>query len=262
MFDDRALVLVSPALAGTHLATSLDYLYDLDAVQVQEHRSQGRVLGELIRRARAEDRAPYLVIGDHALPLFTPELSLRPEYRGHVAVTALEALPQRGDRLLERVAAITVYRVVSRPPERGHGVDIGDPGDDLVFDLRGFHAPEGGPDPDESFRWTGARASLRLPDFSTARLRLGGSRPAGATPPRIWIALDGERVVDAFRPPGSASDVVVHNPNAGSGESVELTIVSEVFTPQELGVSSDSRQLGVRVMGIELDAGETPVSTR
>lgn len=251
VFPDGSVILVGPDLAGTHLATSLGYLHGLDTVQVQERHGGTRTLDELVRYVRTSGRRVCLVVGNEDFPVFAPDLSLREEYRGRLAVTTLDTTATGQSALAERATPITVYQGEPRRPEELRFIDVGDARDDLLFAPRGFYAPEGGPSSEESFRWTGPRASLRLPPFSTVRLHVDGGRPRGLAAPGVSIALDGV-TVESLSLVSGPTEILVRNPQPDATDPVELTITSEVFTPQQQGLSSDSRRLGVKVFGLDL----------
>ena len=76
LFPERAVVLLGPDLAGTHIATSLAYLHDLDAVLVQQANPDGAVLRRAIGDWLADGRPVFLVAGRYEFSFFAPDLAL------------------------------------------------------------------------------------------------------------------------------------------------------------------------------------------
>ena len=76
MFPERAVVLMSPDLAPTHIPTSLAYLHDVDAILVQRRNADGRVLRRVIGDWLARGRPVFLVVGREEFSFFAPDLAL------------------------------------------------------------------------------------------------------------------------------------------------------------------------------------------
>ena len=132
-------------------------------------------------------------------------------------------------------------------------IDVGTPADDLLYDLQGFHGPERDGDPARgTFRWTGPQAFLTLPGGEAVTLVVAGTRPPGTPPAEIsvWIGerLVGERVLGE-----TPQTIQLALPETGDTGPIDLTIQSTVFNPRSLGLSSDPRDLGVRLYRVAVE---------
>ena len=249
LFPDQAVVLVSPDLAGTHIQTSLAYLHDVDTLLVQERHPNGQMLGRVIRDWLARGRAVFVVFGQHEFSFFAPELSLAAVGRRSVDIRTLERTRTRAPQaLVPQPIRLQIFQVTRQAGGDRTVVDVGTPADDLLYDLRGFHAGERDRDPAlGTFRWTGGRASLTLPAGAGITLVVAGGRPAGAPPAEISVWV-GERPVVARRVLSDAPQAIrLDLPEPGGPGPIDLTIQSTVFRPRSLGLSPDPRDLGVRV---------------
>ena len=97
-FPPQAVVLVSAELAGTHLQTSLSYLYDVDALLLQARPSDeaAQVLPRVISDWLARDRAVFVVVLDgRAVPVFAPDLTLTAAGSATIEIGLLERTRQR-----------------------------------------------------------------------------------------------------------------------------------------------------------------------
>ena len=108
------------------------------------------------------------------------------------------------------------------------------------------------------FRWTGPQASLTLPGGEAVTLVVAGTRPPGHTPrPRfsVWIGerLVGERVLGERVLGETPQAVRLDLPETGDTDPIDLTIQSTVFNPRSLGLSSDPRDLGVRLYRVAVE---------
>lgn len=249
-----SLVLVSPELAGTHLAMSLGYLHDLDAVLVQEHRPDPGVLQPLIQDALSSGRNVHLVLGSRGFELYAPRLSLELRHEDDLVVAGLEETGGGGLRRIgDRSMPLTLVGVGLRPAGPPRSIDIGDRLEDMLFRPRGFHAPERPARDAAAFRWTGTVASLTLPAFREARLLLASGRRGSVEPPAIDVRLDDELVVARRPVPEEKTWVTVRKPPPVSNQPVELTIRSDTFNPRREGMSDDPRDLGVMLYEVEID---------
>ena len=249
LFPDHAVVLMSPDLASTHIPTSLAYLHDVDAILVQERNPDDQVLRYVIRDWLARDRAVFVVVGSRDVSFFAPDLALEAVGSAHIDLRLLERtrtrVPQAG---VPTSIPLQLFQVTQTAERDRTVVDVGTPADDLLHDLQGFHGPERDrEDPARgTFRWTGPQASLTLPGGQAVTLVVAGTRPPGTPPAEISVWI-GERLV-AERVLGETLQTIrLDRPETGDPGPIDLTIQSTVFQPRSLGLSSDPRDLGVRL---------------
>ena len=260
MFPDNAIVLVSPDLAGTHIPTSLAYLHDVETILVQERQPNDQIMGRVIREWLARGRAVFVVFGRYDFSFFAPELSLAEVGRRSVDIRTLERTStQVPQALVPHSIRLQIFEVTRKARGGQMVVDVGTPADDILYDLQGFHAGERDPDPAlGTFRWTGARASLTLPGGAGVTLVVAGGRPAGTPPAEISVWV-GERPVVARRVLSETPQAIrLDLPGTGSPGPIDLTIQSTVFQPRSLGLSLDSRDLGVRVYRVAVHRPPPP----
>jgi hypothetical protein len=271
-----AVLLVSHDLAGTHLATTLGYTYGTDAILLQPRYRQPATLEDLVLEWLGSGRGVFLLIGDRAPHLAAPRLTLSPVAEPFLQLRMLEVTTDRRPeklQLLEEGPQLHLFRVGAATEKRS--VDVGSLGEDFLFDLRGFHAPERERD-GATFRWTGGFAAVDLHGAGEqVRIVLAGDRPEGAPAARIAVHIGEQLVVEDLAVGAGPQTIVVENPAHGAGGSTPdrsgpgaaggstlerpgevarkttLTIESTVFSPRALGLSADDRQLGVKVYRIE-----------
>ena len=251
-FPDQAVVLVSPDLAGTHIQTSLTYLHDVDAILVQERNPDDQVLRRVIGDWLANGRAVFLAIGQQEFSFFAPDFVLEARDPAHIDLRALERTRARAPQaIVPTPIQLQLFQVTRTRDRKQPDVDIGTPADDLLYDLHGFHAPERDP-ARGTFRWTGPQASLTLPGGEAVTLVVAGTHPPGTPPAEIsvWIGerLVGERVLGE-----TPQTIRLDRPETGDPGPIDLTIQSTVFNPRSLGLSSDPRDLGVRLYRVAVE---------
>jgi hypothetical protein len=245
-----SVLLVSSDLAGTHLATTLGYAYGRDAILLQPGYAAPAMPEDVVIDWLGAGRAVFLLIGDGATHLSAPRLVLSPVAAPLLQLRMLEVTTaRRPARLLEGRLQLHLFQVKSAGGKRA--VDVGSLAEDILFDMRGFHAPErdshGG-----TFRWTQAFASIDLPAAGERiRIVLSGERPQGAPPARVSIHVDGRPAVEDLTVAATPQTIVVEGPGQGAGAKTTLTIETTAFRPLDLGLSQDDRQLGVKVYRIE-----------
>ena len=146
--------------------------------------------------------------------------------------------------------SLQLFRVTRALGPARTAVEVGTSTADLLYDLRGFHAPERDADPARgTFRWTGPSASLTLPveaAGSAVTLVVAGGRPPGTPPAEIavWVGtqLVGERMIA-----DSPEPIQVDLPAASPAGPIALTIQSTVFRPR-----FDPLELGVRLYRVSV----------
>ena len=189
MFPDNAVVLMSPDLAGTHIPTSLAYLHDVDTILVQERQPNDQLMGRVIHDWLARGWAVFVVFDRHDFSFFAPELSLAEVGRTSVDIRTLERTFTRAPQaVVHQPIRLQLLQVAPYVGADRTVVDIGTPADDLLYDLRGFHAGEHDADPTQvpvDRRARGPHAA----GGSRRHARVGGGRPAGTPPAEIsvWV---------------------------------------------------------------------------
>ena len=115
---------------------------------------------------------------------FASDLALEAVGSAHLNLRTLERTRTRVPQAVVLTPIqLQLFRVTRTVGPDRTALDVGTPADDLLYDLRGFHAPERDQDPARgTFRWTGPRASLTLPGGRDVTLVVAGGRPPG-TPP-------------------------------------------------------------------------------
>ena len=254
LFPDQAVVLVSPDLAATHIQTSLAYLHDVDAILVQERNPDDQVLRRVIRGWLARGRAVFVVVGQQEFSFFAPNFALAAGESAHIDLRLLERARTRAPQaVVSTPIRLQLFQVTRTSGPARTAIDVGTPADDLLYDLKGFHGPERDGDPARgTFRWTGPQASLTLPGGEAVTLVVAGTRPPGTPPAEIsvWIGerLVGERVLGE-----TPQTIRLALPETGDTGPIDLTIQSTVFNPRSLGLSSDPRDLGVRLYRVAVE---------
>ena len=254
LFPDQAVVLMSPDLAGTHIPTSLAYLHDVDTILVQERNPDDQVLRRVIGGWLARGRAVFVVVGQQEFSFFAPDFTLAAVERAHIDLYTLERTRTRAPQaVVPTPIRLQPFQVTRTSGPARTAIDVGTPADDLLYDLQGFHGPERDGDPARgTFRWTGPQASLTLPGGEAVTLVVAGTRPPGTPPAEIsvWIGerLVGERVLGE-----TPQTIRLDRPETGDPGPIDLTIQSTVFNPRSLGLSSDPRDLGVRLYRVAVE---------
>ena len=254
LFPERAVVLMSPDLAGTHIPTSLAYLHDVDTILVQERNPDDQVLRRVIGGWLARGRAVFVVVGQQEFSFFAPDFALAAVERAHIDLYTLERTRTRAPQaVVSTPIRLQLFQVTRTSGPARTAIDVGTPADDLLYDLQGFHGPERDGDPARgTFRWTGPQASLTLPGGEAVTLVVAGTRPPGTPPAEIsvWIGerLVGERVLGE-----TTQTIRLDRPETGDPGPIDLTIQSTVFNPRSLGLSSDPRDLGVRLYRVAVE---------
>ncbi len=258
LFPARAVVLVGPDLAGTHVATSLTYLHDVDAVLVQQANPDGEVLRQAIGDWLADGRPVFLVAGRYEISFFAPDLALAAIGATRVDLRLLEITRGRVPRAVVQLPIrMRFFRVTGAIGRDRLDVDVGTPAVDLLYNLQGFHSSEReGGAPGGAFRWTGPRASLTLPAGEAVTLVVDGTRPPGAPPAEIAVWA-GNRLIEQRVLETTPRAIRLDLPETAAAGPVDLEIVSTTFQPQDFG-SSDPRELGVRLFGVRVHPPAAP----
>ena len=249
-FPPGAVVVTSPALAGTHLSTSLAYLHDIDTVLIQHPLPAAPLLERAITGWLASGRPVFLAFaaGD-ALQFPAPSLSLTEPRPASIELPMLEITRNRAPATVHRPRiGMQVWRMTHRETP---AVDIGNPPDDtFLFTMRGFHGPERDTRADGTFRWTGGEASLAVPAGTEVTLTVASTRPEGAPPAEVAVLVDGRPAMEPRTLTDALEEIVVAVPPGL--QPAELTIRSSVFNPRALGLGpSDGRDLGIQLYRVD-----------
>ena len=255
LFPEDAVVLMSRELGPSHIPTSLAYLHDLDTVLVQNGDPRSPRMGEAVDIWLAAGRPVFLVFTDwDYFSFFAPALELDYVERTSFDVLLPERTRSHAPKETVSVAAgFHLFRVGRRDADRT-AIDVGDPAHDVFYSLRGFHLPARHARSGETYRWTGAEASLVLPYGGEVELTVAGGRPAGVSPAELSVWA-GDSVLVEDRPLAGAPETLSLDVPDGPGPVV-LRIESTVFQPSEHGVAADPREFGVRVYRVDFGSPE------
>ena len=246
LFPERAVVLMSLDLAGTHIPTSLAYLHDVDTILVQQRNPDGEVLRRVIGDWLARGRAVFLVVGRQGLSFFAPDLELAAIGRTQVDLRTLEVTRARVPQVVVHTPIpLRFFQVMGTIGRDRQDVDVGTPAVDILYDLRGFHGAERDA-AGRAFRWTGSRGSLTLPAGGAVTLVVAGGRPRGAPPAEIAVSV-GERVLGRRVLGETRQAIRLDLPETGAPGPIDLEIESTTFQPRAVGASPDTRDLGVQL---------------
>lgn len=145
------------------------------------------------------------------------------------------------------VAALALLLIYARPLTQT--IVVGAPNDRAA--TRDFFDRERSPD-GKAYRWTEATSTLIFRAAGLAfpanrpvsvDVTVTASRPAGATPPRVTVAVGGTQI-DARTVPGGAQITAATGAARGAATDTSVTIGSDTFTPP-----GDRRALGVALLG-------------
>lgn len=250
-FPSGAVVLVAPELAGTHLQTSLAYLEDVDTLLIQPRYDYGDpfLLETAVRHWLGRGRPVFALFGPGGSKLFGPRLALSAPASLHLELPVLEtAVTRRPEAVVTLATSLQVFELSAGPGVPRTSVDIGTETEDGLFALQRFHGPERDPASElGSYRWTSLVASLTVPATPQVSLVLAGGRPDGVPPATVSIWIDQERIVQDLVVPNAVTTIRLSHPAPERRPVAEVTIRSTVFNPASLGLSADTRDLGVRV---------------
>ena len=128
LFPERAVVLMSPDLAGTHIPTSLAYLHDVDTILVQQRNPDGRVLRRVIGDWLARGRPVFAVVGRGEFSFFAPDLALAAIGGMQVDLRALETTRERVPRAIVHLPIpLRFFQVTGTIGRDRLDVDVGTP---------------------------------------------------------------------------------------------------------------------------------------
>ena len=212
-----------------------------------------RCCGRVIRGWLARGRAVFVVVGQQEFSFFAPDFALAAVESAHIDLYTLERTRTRAP---QAVVSTPIRCSHSRSPGRAAPPDghrCRDACRRPPVRPAGLPWAERDGDPARgTFRWTGPQASLTLPGGEAVTLVVAGTRPPGIPPAEIsvWIGerLVGERVLGE-----TPQTIRLDQPETGDPGPIDLTIQSTVFNPRSLGLSSDPRDLGVRLYRVAVE---------
>ena len=128
LFPERAVVLMSPDLAGTHIPTSLAYLHDVDTILVQQRNPDAEVLRRVIGDWLARGRPVFLVVGRDEFSFLAADLELAAIGGTQVDHRALERTRGRVPQAVVRLPIPLRFFQVTGTIDRDRlDVDVGTP---------------------------------------------------------------------------------------------------------------------------------------
>jgi hypothetical protein len=165
-----------------------------------------------------------------------------------------DAFPPPPETALLRTV-VAELRPAGEGPAPG-SILVGDQRQDVGFLVQGFHAPEVEARPGQPprpFRWTGPVATMAFPPVAAITLILDTSRPPRAAPARMEASLDGVPVPVSTGAAGAHRVRVPFGETEGSAAKRIVGLRTNAFRMRDLGLSADGRELGVRVMSVEIE---------
>jgi 4-amino-4-deoxy-L-arabinose transferase-like glycosyltransferase len=261
-------LIVTDGTTPSHLGLTLHDAFGFDVLVIQRMEGAAAAIRGLVVRRHAAGRPVYLLVGIDSGG--TPSVSADD-------LSAIQVLPARHWTLHEDqlesttrefpsvITTVTIplalYRLVPAPPARlPLQLEIGD--DDASVRVDGFYGPE--TMGTASGRWTRDTATIALPQVDAPdtalmlRLRLAAPRPSGMPSPAPTVEIDGESL-GATPPLTPAFEEVVLPVPPAIQEHIaraptHLVIRAPTFVPAEHGSTGDTRQLGVAVDWVMLEA--------
>jgi hypothetical protein len=261
-----ALVVIPDADADLHAQVALAYRGGRDVLLLPladgSESGVGKAGAGFLARRLAEGRRVCLLLARpddlagslarHFQVDFLFERTLSFARVGFVAEDAFPSPPET-DLLRSVVAEV---RPAGAGPVRG-SIRVGDVRQDVEFLVQGFHAPEVEAHPGQPprpFRWTGPVATMAFPPVAAIALTLDTSRPLQAAPARVEVDVDGVPVPAAWTGSAGVHRVRVPFPEtAGSAAKRIVGLRTNAFRMRDLGLTADARELGVRVISVEIE---------
>jgi hypothetical protein len=265
-----AVVLTDRSVPG-HLALALQYTFGRLALRMDARPMGDDGVEPLVERILAAGRPVFAAIAplvverptglrrsDVARFEMREAFTTTMRYGVVVPVRGLFPRRQRVDEV-----PITLYRITARDTAataRPLTIDIGD--DDFAFIIRGFHEPE-------SFqsgkaRWTTGDSLIALPRLESSSttsptivLRLSAHRPPGMAPPAVRLAIEDIPLGVLGITTGDVREYRLALPEAALGRVLAaptmLTVSSDSFIPNAVGLNDDRRQLGVLLDWVRIE---------
>jgi hypothetical protein len=261
-------LIVTDGTTPSHLGLTLHDTFGFDVLVIQQMQGVAATIHGLVVRRHAEGRPVYLLVGIDSGG--TPRVSaddlatihVLPARHWTLHEAQLESTTREFPSVITTVATpLALYRLVPALPTRlPLQLEIGE--DDASVRVDGFYGPE--TMGTASGRWTGDTATIALPQVNAPdtplvlRLRLAAPRPEGLPSPAPTVEIDGQSL--GATPPLTPGfeEVVLPVPPAIQEHlaraPTHLVIRAPTFVPAEHGPTGDTRQLGVAVDWVMLEA--------
>lgn len=256
-FTDRDLVLVESRDAGsdTHvLAMPLAYVYAKNVLVLNSARPDKLKLRHFLEQALTKYRRVYF-IGGGGTDLLSRQISARAVQDAKIKVPEFEEISSTQMALPSAVRRkdfdYSVYELAIGEAAQGpFALDVGSRDDLHVLRFNAKETADG-----RTIRWTAARSVVAIPGMTGTEREVvlvmhDGGRPASAGPARVDVYLDnvllGEVAVGrGFQPYRFAIPASLAGAAARTEDPALLTLVSSVWSPQQLIGGGDTRTLGV-----------------
>ena len=251
MFPPEAVLLVSPELAGVQAQAALTFWYGFGGVALSpSYAVEGLAEDQVVRWLRG-GRDVFLLCATSDLHFAGSSLSLAEHGSDEVELRTLAASSWLPHRTMARQVRITAYRFGLDLTPKTH-VDVGSHVSDALFLLTGFYGAESDAAAGR-YRWTGANASIEIPASRRVALVLQGARPPGIAPAVVSIRANGELILEGATVSDQPMRVDLDLGDLDLNGPVTIGIESSTFNPRQVGLSDDSRELGVRVYRADLE---------
>lgn len=273
--DPQAVVLFNderPVSSGATVGTPLRYLFGRTVFDLQEQHVTGEILAGLVRSWQAQGRPVLIAVGAHGVREPFAEWPLVPLPGLQLDTTLMESSYQHPPRRVRRFRlSLELYELLPAGSHVTYPLHIDVGSRDFFYLGEGWHGKEQLPD-GTTMRWTSgaARFDLAPPGEQEGdvhlRLRMAASAHAAQRPAEVRLrycgstssqgcnGVDGEEtsVIARWQVGTAFTEYEAWLPASQDGRLV-FSLETETWNPAALGLSSDSRDLGVRVDWISVD---------
>lgn len=256
------------------VATPLQYIYGIESfVLVRPYPEvNNTALEAIVKRWQSQGYKVWVMMGANGGKLDLPGFSLKEQGSWTYDVPELEQLYyQKPSNVSRSVLPWGIYSVEPVTPASlptfPVTIDVGDM--DYKWLVAGFYKQERAEGDASEWRWTSDHAIMRLPwatqsgeaslEGGKVALRLRPESPVTnrrlqrSTSITVTLTLEGARLGTVVIPPGSLfKDYIIEVPpgtkktSTGSGTAL-LHIEASTWSPQDAGISYDTRRLGIQV---------------